>query len=80
MAMVYVYFAKWASGLDGLSVVERTLKNVVGEACANQRRKSSASFLIVDARGDKSADEMEKRLRCWQGSGGDKVMPRVSLA
>jgi transposase len=54
---VHAFFTKWSEpGTDGFSVLERALKNVVGEARTRQRRKSSTSFLIVDAQGVKNAD------------------------
>ncbi|WP_408627106.1 IS5 family transposase [Azospira inquinata] len=55
---VHAYFAKWSEpGPDGFSVLERALKkNVVGEARTRQGRKSSTSFLIVDAQSVKNTD------------------------
>ena len=50
-------FTKWSEpGLEGFSVLERALKNAVGEARARQGRKSSTSFLNVDARSIRNTD------------------------
>jgi len=54
---VHAYCAKWSEpGPDGFSVLERALNNVVGEARTRQGRKSSTSFLIVDAQSVKNTD------------------------
>jgi transposase len=70
---VHSYFAKWSEpGPDGFSVLERALKNVVGEARIKQGRKSSTSFLIVDAQSVKNTDSAREkgyaRARRFQGS------------
>ena len=59
---VHTYFAKWSEpGPDGFSVLERALKNVVGEACTRQGRKSLTSFLIVDAQSVKNTDSTREK-------------------
>jgi len=55
---VHAYFAKRSEpGPDGFSVLE----NVVGEARTKQGRKSSTSFLIVDAQSVKNTDSAREK-------------------
>ncbi len=47
---VHSYFAKWSEpGQDGVSLLERALKNQVGAARERQGRNASSTLLIVDA-------------------------------
>ena len=59
---VHAYFAKWSGpGPDGFNVLEQALKKMVGEARAKQGRKSSTSFLIVDAQSVKNTDSAREK-------------------
>jgi len=54
---VHSYFQKWSEpGPDGVSVLERALKKMAGEARVKQGRNCSTSFLIVDAQSVKNTD------------------------
>ena len=47
---VHAYFAQWSEpGQDGVSLLERALKNQVGAARERQGRNASSTLLIVDA-------------------------------
>jgi len=46
---------------SGASLVQTVLKNVVGEARARQGRRSSTSFLIVDAQSVKNTDSAREK-------------------
>ncbi|MCL1499500.1 IS5 family transposase [Xanthomonas nasturtii] len=54
---VHSYFAKWSECDDeGVSLLERALKNQVGVARARQGRNACTRFLIVDAQSVKNTD------------------------
>ncbi|MFC6842117.1 IS5 family transposase [Xanthomonas theicola] len=54
---VHCYFAKWSEPDDeGVSLLERALKNQVGAARQRQGRNACSTFLIVDAQSVKNTD------------------------
>ncbi|MFC6839928.1 IS5 family transposase [Xanthomonas theicola] len=54
---LHSYFAKWSELDDeGVSLLERTLKNQVGVARETQEPSADSTFLIVDAQRVKNAD------------------------
>ncbi|MCB1794137.1 MAG: IS5 family transposase [Candidatus Competibacteraceae bacterium] len=54
---VHAYFAQWSEpGQDGVSLLERALKNQVGAARERQGRNASSTLLIVDAQSVKNTD------------------------
>jgi transposase len=59
---VYSYFAKWREpDQDGISALERALKKSVGEAREKLGRKTTTSFIIVDAQSVKNTDTTEEK-------------------
>ena len=57
-----LYFAKWSEpDQDGISVLERALKNHVGVASTRQARSAMTSFLIVDAQSVKNTDSPDHK-------------------
>ena len=59
---VYSYFAKWKEpDQDGISALERALKQSVGEAREELGRKAATSFIIVDAQSVKNTDSAEEK-------------------
>ena len=57
---VHSYFAIWSEpDQDGISVLERALKNQVGAARTRQARSAMTSFLIVDAQSVKNPDSAD---------------------
>jgi transposase len=59
---VYSYFAKWREpDQHGTSALERALKKSVGEAREKLGRKSTTSFIIVDAQSVKNTDSAEEK-------------------
>ena len=54
---VHSYFAQWSEpGQDGVSLLERALKNQVDAAREKQGRNASSTLLIVDAQSVKNTD------------------------
>ena len=59
---VYSYFAKWKElDQDGISALERAMKQSVGEAREELGRKAATSFIIVDAQSVKNTDSAEEK-------------------
>ena len=59
---VYSYFAKWKEpDQDGISALERALKQSVGEAREELGRKAATGFIIVDAQSVKNTDSAEEK-------------------
>lgn len=59
---VHAYFAKWSEpGPDDLSVPERALNKCGWRGRTKQGRKSSTSFLIVDAQSAKNTDSAQEK-------------------
>jgi len=59
---VHSYFQKWSEpDPDGVSVLERALKKMVGEARLKQGRNAMTSFLIVDAQSVKNTDSVDEK-------------------
>jgi transposase len=60
---VYAWFAKWSQPDEqGISVLERALKNQIGAARMKQGRNADSTFLIVDAQSVKNTDTAEQNI------------------
>jgi hypothetical protein len=69
---VLSYFAKWSEPRqDGVSVLDRALKNQIGNVGVKQGRNAMTNFLIVDAESVKNTDSAEHK-----GYGAGKKVSR----